>query len=174
MRKHQGMRPQDIVILLKIIILGEKSWLNKDLAQSLYISGSEIGESLSRSEIAGLIDFNKKRVNRQGLFEFLEYGLRYVFPLQPGAMVTGIPTAHGHPFIKQFIESDLLYVWPDFKGESRGLSIEPFYPNQIKAIRDDAELYKALALLDVIRVGRQREINIAISELRNIILYEPQ
>ena len=168
------MRPQDIVILLKIIILGEKSWLNKDLAQSLYISGSEIGESLSRSEIAGLIDFNKKRVNRQGLFEFLEYGLRYVFPLQPGAMVTGIPTAHGHPFIKQFIESDLLYVWPDFKGESRGLSIEPFYPNQIKAIRDDAELYKALALLDVIRVGRQREINIAISELRNIILYEPQ
>jgi hypothetical protein len=174
MRSHQGMRPQDIVILLKIIVLGKNSWLNKDLAQSLYISGSEIGESLSRSEIAGLIDFNKKRVNRQGLFEFLEHGLHYVFPQRPGAMMTGIPTAHGHPFIKQFIEADLLYVWPDFKGESRGLSIEPFYPNQVKAIQEDAELYKLLALLDVIRVGRLREITIAIDELRNIILYEPQ
>ena len=67
-----GMRPQDIVILLKIIVLAEKDWLNKDLAQSLFISGSEIGESLARSEVAGLIDFTKKRVNRQGLFEFLQ------------------------------------------------------------------------------------------------------
>jgi hypothetical protein len=110
MRKHQGMRPQDIVILLKIIVLRGKPWLNKDLAQSLYISASEIGESLSRSEIAGLIDFNKKRVNRPGLFEFLEHGLHYVFPQQPGSMVTGVPTAHGHPFVKRFIEADLLYV----------------------------------------------------------------
>lgn len=167
------MRPQDIVILLKIIVLEENSWLNKDLAQSLYISGSEIGESLSRSEIAGLIDFHKKRVNRQGLFEFLGHGLHYVFPQQPGAMVTGVPTAHGHPFIKRFIDADLLYVWPDFKGEARGLSIEPFYPNQVKAVKEDPKLYTLLALLDVIRVGRVREIGIAIKELRNIILHEP-
>jgi len=174
MRKHQGMRPQDIVILLKIIVLRNKEWLNKDLAQSLFISGSEVGESLSRSELAGLIDFNKKRVNRQGLFEFLEHGLHYVFPQRPGAMMTGIPTAHGHPFMKQFIEADILYVWPDFKGESRGLSIEPLYLNQIRAIQEDAVLYKILALLDVIRVGRVREISIAVSELRKIILDEPQ
>jgi hypothetical protein len=172
MRKHQGMRPHDIVILLKIIVLGTKSWLNKDLAHSLYISGSEIGESLARSEMAGLIDFNKKRVNRLGLFEFLEHGLHYVFPQQPGAMVAGIPTAHGHPFIKQYIVADLLYVWPDFKGEARGLSIEPFYPNQVKAILEDSELYKVLALLDVIRVGRVREKKIAINELRKMILNE--
>ena len=174
MRKHQGMRPQDIVILLKIIVLGDSSWLNKDLAQSLYISPSEIGESLSRSEIAGLIDFNRKRVNRLGLFEFLEHGLHYVFPQQPGSMVSGVPTAHGHPFIKQFIEADLLYVWPDIKGDVRGLSIEPLYPNQVKAIREDSRLYTLLALLDVIRVGKVREKEIAIGELKNIILYEPQ
>ena len=168
------MRPQDIVILLKIIVLGDQPWLSKDLAQSLYISASEIGESLSRSEIASLVDYNKKRVNRPALFEFLEHGLHYVFPQQPGSMTTGIPTAHGHPIIKRFIEADLLYVWPDFKGEARGLCIEPFYPNQVKAIREDAELYAVLALLDVIRVGRVREIGIAINELRNIILREPQ
>jgi len=174
MRKHQGMRPQDIAILLKIIVLGNEPWLNKDLAHSLHISPSEIGESLSRSEIAGLIDFNKKRVNRPGLLEFLEHGFHYVFPQQPGSMVTGVPTAHGHPFIKQFIEADLLYVWPDLKGDARGLSIEPLYPNQVKAIREDSKLYTLLALLDVIRVGRVREKEISIGELRNIILYEPQ
>ena len=174
MRTHQGMRPQDIVILLKIIILDKNEWLNKDLAQSLYISGSEIGESLSRSEIAGLIDFNKKRVNRQRLFEFLEHGLHYVFPQRPGPMMNGIPTAHAHPFMKQLIDAEFLYVWPDFKGDSRGLSIEPLYPNQVKAIMEDAELYRALALLDIIRVGRVREIDIAIHELKNFVLHEPK
>jgi hypothetical protein len=170
MRKHQGMRPQDIVILLKIIVLGDKTWLNKDLAQSLYISGSEITESLHRSEVSGLIDFNKKLVNRPGLLEFLEHGLRYVFPQQPGAMVTGVPTAHGHPFIKSFINADLIYVWPDSMGEARGLTIEPLYRKQVKAIKEDELLYKLLALLDVIRVGRVREIKIATKELSKMIL----
>ncbi|HEX9512184.1 MAG TPA: hypothetical protein VF939_16950 [Puia sp.] len=47
-----------------------------------------------------------------------------------------------------------------------------FIPNAFK--QEDTELHKLLALLDVIRVGRLREIAIAIDELRNIILYEPQ
>ena len=174
MRKHNGMRPQDIVVLLKIIALGKKQWQSKDLAQSLYISGSEVSEALHRNEIAGLIDFNKKKVNRQGLFEFLEHGLHYVFPQAPGAMANGIPTAHGHPFMKEFFDSELVYVWPDFAGEVRGLSIEPLYPNQVKAVKEDARLYKLLALTDVIRVGKTRELKIATSELSKIILHEPQ
>jgi predicted transcriptional regulator len=51
MKAHQGVRPHDIVVLLKIISL-DKNWLNKDLASSLYISNSEISESLNRSMIA--------------------------------------------------------------------------------------------------------------------------
>ncbi len=168
------MRPQDIVLLLKIVALGKKQWQNKDLAQSLFISGSEVSEALNRNHLAGLIDFNKKRVNRMGLFEFLEHGLHYVFPQAPGAMVNGIPTAHGHPFMKSSFDSDLIYVWPDFSGEMRGFAIEPLYPNQVKAVKEDEELYKLLALVDVIRVGRTRELEVAIAELRKIILHEPQ
>jgi hypothetical protein len=37
-RKHNGMRPQDLVVLLKIIILKNKDLQLKDLANSLYIS----------------------------------------------------------------------------------------------------------------------------------------
>ena len=55
MKKHNGMRPQDIVILLKMITIRKSTWLFKDLAEELKISPSEISESLNRSQIAGFI-----------------------------------------------------------------------------------------------------------------------
>ena len=48
MRKHNGMRPQDIVVLLKIVLLGKKEWQYQDLVHSLYISGAEINASLKK------------------------------------------------------------------------------------------------------------------------------
>lgn len=170
MRKHNGMRPQDIVILLKIISLGKNDWQFQDLSRSLYLSGSEISESLNRSQIAGLVDFNKKRVNKLAFMEFLEYGMQYVFPQAPGALVNGMPTAHSHPFMKKKFISNDDYVWPDFEGKLRGQSIEPLYNNQVKAIREDEKLYLLLALVDVIRVGKVREIKLAIKELRKMII----
>ncbi len=167
------MRPQDIAILLKIIAIRQHPWQLKDLASMLHISASEVSESLNRSYLAGLVDYNKKKVSRQSLLEFLQHGLQYVFPQQPGGMANGIPTAHGHTYMKQFFESDVTYVWPDIHGKSRGLVIEPLYPKQTEAVKEDETLYKLLALVDVIRVGRRREINIAVNELSKIILHEP-
>jgi predicted transcriptional regulator len=177
MRKHNGMRPQDIVILLKIITKGSTPWQNKDLSQELNISQSEISDSLNRSAMAGLIESDtKKKVYRQSLMEFIQHGLHYVFPATPTGMVNGIYTAHSHPFMKnkfKNIDTAFEYVWPDFKGEVRGLAIEPLYKETVKAIRQDQNLYKMLALIDVIRVGRVREFKVAIEELEKMILHEP-
>jgi predicted transcriptional regulator len=173
MRKHNGMRPQDIVILLKMISLNKAGLQLKEIAQSLHISSSEVTESLNRSYFAGLVDYNKKKVNRQSLFEFLQHGLHYVFPVHPGGMTNGIATAHSHPYLRKKFDSDLLYVWTDIHGKERGLSIEPLYQKQILAVKEDDELYKLLALTDVIRVGRRREINVAVNELSKILLHEP-
>lgn len=173
MRKHNGMRPQDVAILLKIVSMNGKHWQLSGLSNSLQISISEISESLNRSKIANLIDYHKKQVNRQNLLDFLEYGVRYVFPQQPGAMVRGIPTSHSHPFMKKNFISEMNYVWPDNKGEEMGLMIEPFYPKQVEAVKEDEEYYKLLALVDVIRVGKVREVKYAVNELRKIILDEP-
>jgi Mn-dependent DtxR family transcriptional regulator len=82
MRQHNGMRPQDVVILLKIITKKDRPWQNKDLAGELFISPAEVSDSLSRSEVAGLIDASKKIVFRQSLMEFLEHGL--CFPCTSG------------------------------------------------------------------------------------------
>ena len=171
MRKHNGMRPQDIVILLKIVIKKDQEWQNKDLAQELFISPGEVSDSLNRSSIGGLIDHEKKKkVYKNSLIEFIEHGLHYVFPALPGSMVNGVYTAHSHLFMQQHFKSELNYVWPDPRGEVRGLSIEPLYKQQVKAIRIDDQLYLMLALIDVIRVGRVREMKLAMQELKKNIL----
>lgn len=168
------MRPQDIVILLKIVAKGNQRWQNKDLAQELFISQSEISDSLSRSATAGLLESHeKKKVFRISLMEFLEHGIRYVFPVIPGTMTNGMYTAHSHPFMQQYFSSELNYVWPDPRGEVRGLSIEPLYVEAGSASKQDGYLYKMLALVDVIRVCRVREKKVAIKELKKMIKHEP-
>jgi len=173
MRKHNGMRPQDIAVLLKIIASDDTNWQNKDLSAALWLSASEISESLNRSQIAGLIDGKKKKVSRQSLMEFLEHGLRYVFPAEPGSLTRGVLTAHAHPFMSNLFPSEEPYVWPNADGKIRGVAIEPLYDGVTKAIRSDENLYKLLALADVIRVGKVRERKVAIEELKKMILHEP-
>jgi hypothetical protein len=173
MRKHNGMRPQDVAIILKLIAVDSPEWQLQPLSNALFISISEISESLNRSRQAKLVDYHKKRPNRQSIMEFLEHGVKYVFPEEPGAMVKGIPTAHSHPFMRQFFKSEMNFVWPDQEGEEIGLLVEPFYQNQPKAAKQDSLFYKLLALVDVIRVGKVREVNIALEELKKIILHEP-
>ncbi|HET6226097.1 MAG TPA: hypothetical protein VFF27_07440 [Bacteroidia bacterium] len=166
MKTHNGMRPQDVLILLKIVVLDRKDFYLKDLSQELSISSSEVTESVNRSMLAGLIAEDKKTVKRKALFEFLIHGLPYVFPQKPGALVPGIPTAHSAPPLNKEFKSDELYVWADSKGEVRGQSIEPFHRGQIKAVKQDKMLYELLALCDAIRVGKAREKKMAEEELR--------
>lgn len=163
------MRPQDIVILLKIIALGDKKWQYRDLASQLYISISEISESLNRSAIAGLYDSHLKKIRRNALLEFIQYGLPYVFPQIPGALVTGISTAHSHPFYKKHLISNENMVWPYPDGDSRGQAIEALHKGVPRAAMEDELLYLLLASVDILRVGRVRERTIATKELQKYL-----
>jgi len=165
MKKHNGMRPQDVVILLKIATLDGHKWYGKDLSSALFISPSEVSESISRSIYAGLLDESNRKLMRQSLLEFLEHGLKFVYPQSPGAIVRGIPTAHSAPPLNSLIQSRENFVWPDALGESRGQAIEPLHRGVVKAARQDAYLYELLALTDALRFGRLREQHIAMQEL---------
>jgi predicted transcriptional regulator len=165
MKKHSGMRPHDIVILLKIAAKGSTPWLMKDLSVELGISASEVSESLNRSAIAGLISKDKTRLMKLSILDFLEHGLRYVYPQQPGAKVRGVPTAHAALPLSDEIVSTEPYVWPYGEGTVRGESVEPLHPKVPEACLKDPVFYEYMALCDALRVGRVREKNIAIQEL---------
>lgn len=171
-RKHTGIRPQDIVILLKILILRAEQWYIQDLVHSLKISLSEVSESLERSRFSGLLDQSKKRVNKQGLNDLLIYGIQYIFPVNPGALVKGLPTAHSFAEFREEFSSSVQFVWKDDEGTIIGQEIEPLYKNQIFAIKQDQVLYKTLALVDLLRVGKKRERNFAVEKLTSFIIHD--
>ena len=166
MKKHSGMRPHDVVILLKIATYGDNDWYMKDIANDLLISPSEVSESLNRSVLAGLISNNKKRLMKSALYDFIVYGLKYVYPAKAGALVRGIKTSHSAPPLSDEILSDEIYVWPYVEGDIRGFSIEPLHQNVPKACIKDSKLYELLTLVDAIRIGSKREYNFAVNELK--------
>ncbi len=121
MKKQNGMRPHDAVVLLKIAALGKKEWRLIDLSRELYISQSEITESLYRNMSARLISQDRKKLLKNSLLEFLVYGLKYVYPAKPGNLVRGIPTAHSAKPLSDFFKgTSEVFVWGCDDGNVRG------------------------------------------------------
>lgn len=169
-QSKNNLKPQDVLILLKIVALDEQSWFHHTIAKELGISQSEVSQSLNRSEYAGLIDEARKKVNKLAFTEFLIHGVGYAFPQQPGALVRGILTAHSAEPLNKIIQATDKYVWPYAKGVERGQAIEPLYPTAVEASLKDKYLYELLTLVDAIRVGRVREKDMAKRELEKKIL----
>ena len=141
-----------------------------DICNNLMISQSEVSESLNRSKIARLIG-SDKFVYRKSLYEFLIYGLRVVFPVIPGAIARGVPTSHSAPPLSaEIVAGNENYVWQYAKGEIRGMIIEPLYKTVPKVCLKLPELHELLSLLDALRIGRIREINIAKNILKERLI----
>lgn len=168
------MKSQDIVVLLKFICLQqvpsshtEDLYSMRSLADVLAISKSEINNSINRSLNSGLLrrgaETSKFNVNRQALLEFIVTGLKYVFPIKPGALARGIPTSFAAPALQEKIMSagDDIFVWPDANGEHKGQAIEALFKTVPFAVKSDPNLYAYLALIDALRLGNPRESNLA-------------
>lgn len=161
MRPHNGMKAQDCLVLLKIVDLGAGKWMAKDLAASIGLSPTEVSMSLERSRYAKLLDDTKRRVNTKAFHDFLVYGLRVVFPVQPGGIVRGIPTAWSAKPLSESFKKVNPVVWPSENGKLRGEAIEPLFPCVTKAVSSSASLHELLALTDALRIGRAREVELS-------------
>ena len=62
------------------------------------------------------------------------------------------------------MSSNTIYVWPDEEGSVRGEAIEPLYPTIPKAAKIDSVFYELMSLVDIFRVGKSREYEIAVQE----------
>jgi hypothetical protein len=163
------LKPQDLLVLLKLVALDRMSWSYASLAVDLGMSPSEVHAAVKRALMARLA------VARDGsvvpavsaLREFIAHGLSYVFIPDRGELTRGVPTAHAAPPLNEFFapSSEPPPVWPDPEGETRGMAFSPLYPSAPKAARNDPKLYELLALMDAIRGGRARERAAALERL---------
>ncbi len=164
------LKPQDILILLKLVAIGQRDWSYNRLAVELGMSPSEVHAAIKRAMVAGLAvnKENKIIVNIRNIEEFIIHGLRYVFVPRRGEMQRGIPTAHAAPPLQNLFvpDGEPPPVWPDPKGEVRGMTFSPLYKSVPEAVRHDRALYELLVLVDGIRGGRARERKIAARELK--------
>ncbi len=166
MKKHNGMRPLDIVVLMQIAVRKKDPWFMKDIAQAIGMSASEVSESLNRSAIAGLISGDKKQILVSNLIDFLQYGIRYVFPAILGPVLRGIPTAYSAPNLGNDITNKEPIVWPFALGTERGQSIEPLHSSVPKACLENPKFYDLMALVEALRLGRAREKSYTLAILR--------
>jgi hypothetical protein len=171
------MKSQDIGLLLKLICLQKREYGSHGRIEQRYsvraialetgISKSQVSLSLQRSLDVGLARRDRRlgvpRVNTKGLYEFIVYGLRYVFPAKLGPVTRGVPTSLGAPVLEGQLMSagELVPVWPDAQGDTKGQAVEPLFKSVPYAIDKDDELYALLALVDAIRLGQSRERNLA-------------
>jgi hypothetical protein len=152
------LKRQDIVVLLKLVVLKDMPWTIVSLAESLRLSPSEVHAALARAENAGLYLPSKRKPSRAALQEFLAHGIRYAFAAQRLGMSRGVPTAHSAPGLSSaLVAPEVPLVWPDPNGTVRGEGIEPLYRTSPQAALADDRLYRLLALVDALRVGGARE-----------------
>jgi hypothetical protein len=172
-----SVKPQDIVVLIKLLEYGANRPPLAKIAKDLFLSGSEVHASIQRAKKARLLSGPDRHEapNMPAMEEFLIHGLKYAFPPQRGELTRGVPTGHAAEPLKSLIQSgsEAPPVWPFPEGKARGYSFTPLYKTVPQAALRDPFLYEMLALLDAIRDGRSRDRHLAEKELK-IRLQSPQ
>jgi len=162
--------PQDIVVLLKLLVMQDQKWSLASLAGELGLSSSQVHYAINRCMKARLI------VNRDGnvqpmignVEEFLLHAVKYICAPQRGEPTRGLPTIWGGaPLNKHFRSQELPPVWPDPDGQCKGFAFAPIHRSAVVGAKKDPQLYEMLVLLDALRDGRVREKNMAIKMLKD-------
>ena len=167
------LKPQDVLVLAKLVVIGEDEWSYGRMATTLWMSPSEVHAGVKRLIKARLASDQQNRItpNVRNLESFLLHGLPYVFVPDLGEITRGMPTGYAGPVLSPFFQAgeDLPPVWPAPDGEVRGQSFSPLYKSVPKAAREDRRLYELLSLIDAIRGGRARERQMAYGEIKKRI-----
>jgi hypothetical protein len=164
------LRPQDVVVLLRLSLAHGSVPSYAALADELKLTASEIHAGVERAMAAQLVRKDaagKPAVLLEPLRLFVQHGVRYCFPVTRGEMTRGVPTSYAAPpLLAQIVQpAEAPPVWPHKAGTVRGAAFYPLYPTVPEAALANPALYELLALVDAIRGGSPRERALAIAEL---------
>ena len=165
------LKPQDILIMLKLVVRDGSEWSYPALSHELSMSVSEVHAGVKRAAAARLMDMHRKFPVKRNLLEFLIHGVKYAYPPDRGGLTRGIPTGYAAPPLNALIvqPDEPPPVWPDPEGPERGFEFSPLFSAVPAACKVDPKLYEVLALVDAIRDGRARERKIAVKEIQSRI-----
>lgn len=160
------LKPQDLLVLLKVAAHPPQRWTYAALGEALAISASEVHASVKRAVASGLAVAPSRgewSPVRPSLLEFVLHGVRYIWPATPGPVKRGVPTAFGaEPLASQLtVAPGEAPVWAHPSGSAKGPTISPLYRTAAEAALNDPALHRLLALLDALRIGRARERTLA-------------
>ncbi|OAI58007.1 hypothetical protein AYO49_01490 [Verrucomicrobiaceae bacterium SCGC AG-212-N21] len=163
------LKPQDILVALKLVALGTEKWTYASLAKSLGLSVSETHAAVKRgleSRLLAKLDHLGRKAERPlpnlaHLERLIVHGLPYWMPVPrgPRKICMGMPTADGvSPLDDEFFRpTDYLPpVWPVRSGKVKGWALAPIHPKCVPASQRDAGLYELLTLVDGLRAGKAR------------------
>jgi hypothetical protein len=161
------LRPYDILVLLKLVRIGDLPWTYDSIGHELGLSPSAAHRSVDRAIESGLFNRKRREVEYASLQEVLIHGVRYFFPPSWGGEARGTPTAWAAPPLSaQIVNSgENPPVWPSAEGKIRGIALAPLDPRVPDAVLKDEPLHELLALVDAIRIGASRERKLAAQEL---------
>jgi hypothetical protein len=164
------LRPQDVVVLLRLSLGSDSVPTYAALAEELKLTASEIHAGVERAVTAQLVrkdESGKPVLLLDALRLFVQHGVRYCFPATHGPLGRGMPTSHAaEPLNKLIMQSaNPVPVWPHKDGTVRGVAFYPLYPTVPEAAKNNPALYELLALVDAVRGGSMRERALAIAEL---------
>ncbi|WP_020409947.1 winged helix-turn-helix domain-containing protein [Hahella ganghwensis] len=183
------LKPHDIVTALKIGRNEQDARLKKvgdlahllrnntvgELAEDLEKGKGDISRSINRLIQLGLIAERRRKaddpavsnrkfysLNRRAMVDLLIGSIRHIFAPEKKGYGRGFPTGWNCPQIKSPMNPpDMPLVWPTPGGQVQGEYIEPLYPKCPEVAEKDEGLYQLLALIDVVRIGKPRELQYA-------------
>lgn len=158
------LKPQDIVVLMKILSKGVQPWAQGTLAVELGMSASEVNAGIKRLLQASLVRKQGKNIRpvKAAIEEFLVHGLRYIFPIERGEPTRGLLAAHAaDAFKSELAVEEPPPVWPDAEGQAKGYTVKPLYKCVPFAVKQDQKLYDYLAIVDVLRSNSARDRRVA-------------
>jgi hypothetical protein len=170
MRQNRVIKPQDVVILGKLI--SEKAWPSqKEIGDSLKLSQAEISHALKTLDQIGLINLTTKKINKLAVTEFITHALKFLYPIEKKGTGRGILIGPSSSTFKGKVQSDEYnYIWPDPNGDSKGIVVTPLLPELSNSVKENDILYTFLNVVEIFRgLGGVRHIQEAQKILKDIL-----
>ena len=172
------LKPQDILLALKLLSPEKNTQSYSALARSVGLSKTEVAKSLERLVESRLIRSGTLVPYRSAISNVLIKGVPYFMPAPSGdaegqeMAVFGVATGQQVALLPQLNTETVPVVWPAENGQDSGYALTPICPEAPEAARQDPFVYRLLALTDLVRSHRSslRERSVAAQAIENQVL----